>query len=142
MKKIQKVLLLTALVLILSITSAYTTAAIEAARGPAMNALMVLYNHPEDSRISNFAWLDAACLGMTQDGCSLAQTQAPDLLAYSSGKFLYVTLEREIQNWQDQAAIWQVDVNGESALVVVSRSENGWMLDRVASGPGLTLEVP
>jgi hypothetical protein len=142
MKKIQNVLLFAALVLILSGTSAYTAAAIEAARDPAMNALLVLYNRPQDSRISNFAWLDAACLGMTPGGCSLAQTQAPDLLAYSSGEFRHVTLEREIQNWQDQAAIWQVDVNGESALVVVSRSENGWTLDRLASGPGLTLEVP
>jgi hypothetical protein len=142
MKKIQKVLLVAALVLILSVTSAYTAATIEAARDPAMNALLVLYNHPKDSRISSFAWLDTACLGMTQDGCSLTQTQIPDLLAYSYGEFRHVSLKREIQNWQNQAAIWQVDVNGESALVVVSRSENGWMLDRVVSGPGLTLEAP
>jgi len=115
---------------------------------PALMALAAMYA----PMVNEVGWVKMVCTGMTEDGCSyFKDNQASDIwqsqsdnIGSSSG---FIANVKTINN--EDAQVWKARVTvftpgketTSDVFALVRRNNDGrWYLDRILSGPGISLQ--
>ena len=113
---------------------------------PALMALAAMYA----PMVSEAGWIKMVCTGMTEGGCAyFKDNQASDIwqsqssnIGSSSGFIANVkTINEDAQVWKAQVTVFTPGKETTSDVyTLVRRDTDGrWYLDRILSGPGISL---
>jgi hypothetical protein len=114
---------------------------------PALVALAAMYAPMENEG----GWIKMVCTGMTEGGCAyFKDNQASDTwesqssnIGSSSGFIANVkTINEDAQVWKAQVTVFTPGRDTTSDVFALVRRDNDgrWFLDRILSGPGISLQ--
>ena len=114
----------------------------------ALMALAAMYAPMENEE----DWVKMVCIGMTEGGCayfrdnqvsSLWQSQSGNIGSSSGGLLTdVITMDEGIQFWKAQLTVFTPGKETVSYVYMLVRhdADGGWYLDRVLSGPGISIQ--
>lgn len=114
---------------------------------PALMALAAMYAPMYDKE----GWIKMVCTGMTEGGCAyfrdnqasgLWQSQSGNIGSSSGGLLAdVITIDEDTQFWKAQLAVFTPGKETTSDVYILVRRETDgrWYLDRILSGPGISL---
>ena len=115
---------------------------------PALMALAAMYAPMYDEA----GWIKMVCTGMTEGGCDyFRNNQASGLwqiqsgnIGSSSGGLLadVINIDEDAQFWKAQLTVFTPgkETTSDVYLLVRSNMDGHWYLDRILSGPGISLQ--
>lgn len=115
---------------------------------PGLMALAAMYAPMYDEE----GWIKMVCTGMTEGGCAyFRENQASGLwqsqsgnIGSSSGGLLadVITIDEDTQFWKAQLTVFTPgkETTSDVYLLVRHNMDGRWYLDRILSGPGISLQ--